>query len=330
MRCAHRKFLHLAAAAAVLTFASVIPVAFPSQEARSQTAATIKIIVPFPAGGTADILARILGEQISRTQGVTILIENRPGAGAIIGTEAASRAAPDGNTLLLTATGVVISPHLRKVSYNPMTSFEPICQLTSTPLVVVVNSASPYRTLAELLDAARAKPGVLTVAGVPATISQIAFEMLKRAANVDMTFIPYPGGAPAVSALLGNQVTSFFLPYAGLEEQLKAGKLRALASASRTRSESLSDVPTVAESGYKDFEADFWNGLLAPAKTSKETVSRLAGWFAAAIQAPEVKARLVAQGLYPVGTCGAEFGALLRKQYDEFGRTIREANIKTE
>jgi len=154
--------------------------------------------------------------------------------------------------------------------------------------------------------------------------------MLKHAANVDMTFVPFPGGAPAVSALLGNHVTSVFLPYGGLEEQLRAGKLRALATASRTRSEPLPDVPTIAESGYKDYETDFWNGVVAPAKTPQKTVSQLAGWFAAAMQVPEVKAKLVAQSLYPVGKCGADFGALLHKQYDEFGRIIREANIKAE
>ncbi len=330
MRHPRRTFLHLAAAVAVLTVVSVIAVTLPSQEARSQTTRTIKIVVPLPPGGAADILARILGEQISRNQGLTVVIENRPGAGTVIGTEAVSRAAPDGNTLLVAAPAFVISPHLRKLNYDPLTSFEPICQLTSTPTVLLVNSASPYRTLADLLDAARARPGSLTMASVPGSPLHLAFEMLKRAANVDMTFVPYPGGAPAVSALLGNHVTSVFLPYAGLEEQLKAGKLRALASASRTRSEPLPDVPTVAESGYKDYEIDFWNGVLAPAKTPKETVSQLAGWFAAAMQVPEVKAKLVAQSLYPVGMCGADFGALLRKQYDEFGRIIREANIKAE
>src|SRR5262249_13447094 len=154
-----------------------------------QTGHAIKIVVPLPAGGTADILARLLGEQIGRDRGVTLVVENRPGAGTIIGTEAAARAAPDGNTLLLTASGVIITPPLRKVNYDPLAGFAPICRLTSTPLVLVVNGASPYRTLAEFLDAARARPGTLTVAGVPATISQIAFEMLKRDAKVDLAFV---------------------------------------------------------------------------------------------------------------------------------------------
>jgi len=321
-----RSFLLLASAAA-LTVTFALPALFPSQGARSQPTRTIKIVVPLPAGGTADILARILGDQIGSTQGLNVLIENRPGAGTVIGTEAVSRAAPDGNTLLAAAPALVITPHLRKLNYDPLMSFEPICQLTTTPTVLLVNSASPYRSLGDLLDAARAKPGSLSMAGVVGSPLHLAFEMLKRAANVDMTFVPYPGGAPAVSALLGNHVTSVFLPYAGLEDQLKAGRLRAIASATRTRSEPLPDVPTVAESGYKDYEVEFWNGVLAPAKTPKETVSQLAEWFVAAMQVPEVKSKLVAQSLYPVGLCGAPFRALLRKQYEEYGRIVREANI---
>src|SRR5207248_5328406 len=149
------------------------------------------------------------------------------------------------------------------------------------------------------LSAARTKPGQLTLAGAgPATSLHIAFEMLKRAADVDMTFVPYPGDAPAVNALLGGHVTSAFTSYPGLAEHLKAGKLRALATASQARDEPLPDVPTIAEAGFKDYETDFWNGLVAPAKTPKETVSQLAGWFTAALRLPEVKAKLVLMGLY--------------------------------
>jgi tripartite-type tricarboxylate transporter receptor subunit TctC len=147
-------------------------------------------------------------------QGQSMLIENRPGASTIIGTEAVSRAAPDGKTLLVAPPDFVINPHLRKVNYDPATSFEPICHLASSPLVITVNTASPYRTLADLFDAARAKPGALTLASAgPATVSHIAFEILKRAANLDMSFIPYPGGAPSVNALLGEHVTSALTDY---------------------------------------------------------------------------------------------------------------------
>ena len=237
MRLPRRNVLHLATAAVALT----IVCGMPSQEARSQAPRTIKIVVPLAPGGTADTLARILGEQIGRARGVTVVIENRPGGGTVTGTEAVSRAAPDGNTLLVTAPAFVISPHLRRRNYDPLTSFEPICQLTRTPMVIAVNSASPYRTLADFLEAGRTNPGGLTVASVPGSIAHVAFEMLKRAAKVDLTFVPYPGDAPAVNDLLGGHVASVLVPYAGVVgEQMKAGTLRVLASGSRTRSDPLS------------------------------------------------------------------------------------------
>ncbi len=331
MKPPHRRFPPLAAGAVILAGLSGLLLTLTGEGAWSQAASPIKIIVPNPAGGVADVIARLLAEQISRAQGPTILIENRPGAGTVVGTEATARAAPDGNTLLISANPFLISPLLRKLTYDPLTSFEPICYLARTPTVIVVNTASPYRTLADLLNAARVKPGDLTVAGLgPGSATQIAFEMLKREANIDMTFVSYPGAGPAVNALLGGHVTSMFGNYTDAAEQLKAGKLHALATAARTRIEPLPEVPTVAESGYQDYEVDVWFGIFAPAKTPKDTLARLAGWFSAAVQAPEVKAKLIAQGLFPVGTCGADFASFLRKQYDDYGRVIREANIKAE
>jgi tripartite-type tricarboxylate transporter receptor subunit TctC len=331
MKLRRRQFLHLAARAVALPVICAIAVALTGHGAWSQKARTIKIVVPVSPGGVIDTLARLLGEQIGRAQGHTILIENRAGAGGVIAAEAVSRAAPDGNTLLMTSPDMLIPQHLRKLNYDLLTSFEPICDLVSAPTVIVVNSASPYRTLADLLGAARAKPGDLTLAGTgPATSIQIAFEMLRRAANVDITFLPYPGAAPAINALLGDHVTSVLATSSTGSEQLNAGKLRALATASRMRIEPLPEVPTVAESGYKDYGLDYWVGALAPAKTPKETVSQFAGWFTAALQTPELRAKLVPLGLYSVGMCGADFSGLLRKQYDDFGRVIREANIKAE
>ena len=329
MKLSRRTFLHQAGGVAILSGVFGI---FPSGHgAWAQAARTIKIVVPFAAGGGADILARLLAEQIGRLQGLTIVVENRPGAGTAIGTEAVARANPDGNTVLIMNNSLVINPHLRKLNYHPLTSFESICSLVQSPQVIVVNSASPYRTLADLLDAARAKPGELTLASIgPASTLHIAFEMLKLAANVNMIFVPYSGTAPSINALLGQHVTSVFSSYTAVSEQLTAGKLRALATASRSRAQPLPDVPTIAESGYKGIEADLWYGLFAPAKMPKETVSQLADWFKAAVQAPEVQPKLAAQGLYSVGICGAEFAAFVRGQYDEYGRVIREANIKVE
>ena len=318
----------LAAVAAALTLLSVTLV---DNGAWSQATRTIKTVVPYAPGGVADILARLLAEQVGRAGGPTLVIENRPGAGGVIGTEVVARAAPDGNTLLIVSTPFAIDPLLRKVNYDPLTSFEPICYLVDAPTVIVVNSASPYRTLADLLNAARARPGELTLASIgPGSSFHLGFEMLKRAAKVDMTFIPYPGNAPALNAVLGEHVTSMFGTYSNVAEYLKAGTLRALAVATSTRAEALPDVPTLAESGYKDVEADAWFGAFAPAKTPAATISQIEGWFTAAMRVPEVKAKLVGQGLYPVGSCGADFASYLRKQYDTNGRIIREANIKPE
>jgi tripartite-type tricarboxylate transporter receptor subunit TctC len=321
------RFLHLAVAAVapLIVFSSVF-----GHEAWSQTR-TIRIVVPFPPGGPTDFLARVLAEQIGRAQGPTIIVENRPGAGSVVGTDAASRAAPDGNTLLMFSKESVINPHVRKVSYDPLQSFEPICRLVTSPTVYSVNSASPYRTLADLIDAARAKPDTFSLAASgPASPFQIGFEVLKRAADVRITFVPFPGGAPAVNALLGGHVTSTFGTYSIVSEHVKAGKLRVIAVASRTRLDALPDVPTVRELGYRDYEVDIWYGLVAPARTPKESIVELAGWLTAAMQVPEVRAKLAVQGLDPATMCGADFSALLRKQFDEYGQIIREANIKAE
>jgi tripartite-type tricarboxylate transporter receptor subunit TctC len=297
----------------------------------SQAARTIRTIVPYAPGGAPDMLARLLGDEISRTHGPTMVTENRPGAGAIIGTEAVSRAAPDGNTLLITANAFVINPHLHKVNYDPLSSFEPICHLVSVPALIVVNATSPYRTLTDLLDAARAKPGEVTMASPgPGTTFHIALEMLKRAAGVSITYVPYAATPPALNALFGDHVTSVFTDLASSGEQLRSGKVRALASATRTRIATMPDVPTVAELGYKDYEAEIWFGVVAPAHTPKATTAELAGWFAAAMQAPEVKSKLAVQALSPVGKCGADFTTHLRQQYEDYGRVIRASNIKAE
>jgi tripartite-type tricarboxylate transporter receptor subunit TctC len=190
----------------------------------SQTNRTIKIVVAVPPGGNTDIVARVLADQIGRAHGPAMVIENRPGAGSAIATEAVARAAPDGNTLLIAGNSFVVNPHLRKVNYDPLASFEPICYLVTSPTVIVVNAASPYRTLTDLINAARAKPGDLTLASVgPGSAAHIAIEILKRAADVNLTFVPYPGTAPAVNALLGEHVTSVLANVTDVVEQVKAG-----------------------------------------------------------------------------------------------------------
>jgi len=201
----------------------------------------------------------------------------------------------------------------------------------SSPQVIVVNGTSPYRSLGEMLDAARARPGELTLASVgPATTQEIAFEVLKRLAGVNMIHVPFNGNAPAVNALLGNHVNSALANYSEVVEQVHDGKLRALATTSAARIDLLPGVPTVAELGFKNFEADVWFGAIVPAKTPARTVSELAAWLTAALDAPAVRPKLANLGLYVVGRCGTEFAADLRRRFDEYGRAIRESNIKGE
>jgi tripartite-type tricarboxylate transporter receptor subunit TctC len=310
---------------------AAILILLSSQSGRTQNLGNIKIIVPFPAGGAADILIRILAEEIYRARGVSMLIETRPGAGSVIGTEAAARAVPDGSTLLINANSFVISPSLRTLSYDPLTSFVPICHLASTPMIAVVQSSSPYRTLAEFFDAARSRPGELTLASLgPATAQHLAFELLKRQAKADINFVPYPGNVPAINTLLGGHVTSSLANYPDVIAHIRGGNLRGLATTSRTRVDGLPDVPTVAELGFEDFEAEVWNGIVAPANTPPYRISQFISWFTAASAMPDVRLKLAAQGITPTMICGAEFGAFLSRQRAEYARVIREANIKAE
>jgi len=308
-----------------------LAIAAGDHPAWSQAVRAIRVVISVPPGGSIDLLVRILADHISSTKNQSIIVESRPGAGGIIAAEAVARAAPDGNTLLINNNGMIINSILRKVSYDPQASFEPICYLVTTPQLIVVNGASPYRALGELLDAARSKPAELSIASVgPNTTQHIAIERLKRLARADLTYVPYPGGATTVNALLGAHVTAAVLNWSEIGEQLSAGKVHALATMAGKRIEPLPDLPTVSESGYRDFETDVWFGLVAPARTPKETVAQLIEWFGAALLAPEVRSKLTAQALYPNPRCGAEFGAYIQRQSDLFRRLIRELNIKTE
>jgi tripartite-type tricarboxylate transporter receptor subunit TctC len=232
--------------------------------------------------------------------------------------------------LLVVPNSFVVAPQLHKANYDAIASFTPICSLVATPTVLAVNKSSPYRTLADLVAAAQAEPGKLTVGSGGGAALQLNFEMLQQATHIRTTFVPFSGTVPAVIAALGGHVDAVFSDFPTIWPQIKSGALHALATGVRTRLESLPEVPTIDESGYKGYEAEIWYGLFAPAKTPAEVTARLAGWFAAAVQDAGIKAKLAAQGLRPVGLCGVEFGAQVRAQYEMFGRVIREAGIKVE
>jgi tripartite-type tricarboxylate transporter receptor subunit TctC len=321
-------FLRLVAGGAAL--AAVTGSQLLATPAWPQAAKVIKIIVPYPPGGAADVVARTIADQVGKLQGPTMVVENRPGAGTVIGSEDVLRSAPDGTTLLFTNNSTLLVAHLRKLDFDPLSSFVPICNIAVTPAVVIVAGSSPYQTLGDLIAAARAKPNDLTFAAALGAVSHVGFEMLLHAANVQMRLIPYPGTPQQTAAVMAGQVDTALVEYPTSAGLVRAGKLRAIAVGSPRRFTALPDVPTIAESGFKDYEMELWYGFLAPAKTPQPAVAALTDWFAKAVQAPEARARFAAQGTAPSGACGAMFGAYLRKQYDDYGRAIREANIQAE
>ena len=314
----------IGAALALLLVAAADHAAWPQSR-------TIRVILPVPPGGAIDIFSRIIAELISNDAGVNMIVESKPGAGGIIAAEYVAHAAPDGNTVLSNNNGIIVSSILHKVNYDPLTSFEPICDLVTTPQIVVVNSASPYHTLAELLDAARAKPGEPSIASVgPNTTQHLGIERLKKLANADLTYVPYPGGSTTINALLGNHITAAVLNWSEIGQQITAGSARALATMAATHIEPLPDLPTVSESGFPGFETDVWFGVVAPAQTPKDNVAQLNDWFRAAVLVPQVKAKLVDLALYPNPKCGADFAAHIRRQTELYTGLVHDLGIKAD
>jgi len=298
--------------------------------ASAQTSRTIRLVVPYTPASGPDIVSRLMADQVGRAQGVTMLVENRPGGGTTIGTEAVARAAPDGSTVLLVANSFVVNAALKKGNYDVSTSFEPVCQLASTPILIVARSDSPYKSIDDFIAAARASPGALSVAGSPSSSLQIAYEVFKRAANVELTYVPFGGTGPAINNLMGGHVVAVSADYPTTVPHLRSGALRPLVTAAAKRLEPLPDVPTFAEAGLGRYEDEIFYGVMAPAKTPDDTVRQLSGWLTDAMNAAETKPRLAPQGLFASIRCGSEFGAYLRTMVENYGRVVREANIKPE
>jgi tripartite-type tricarboxylate transporter receptor subunit TctC len=313
-----------------MLIAAVLALALPGA-ASAQNGRTIRLIVPYPPGGSADVLARIVSQQINATAGTNIIIENRPGAGTVTATDYVSRQPADGNTALIMSNSFVINSHMRKLNYDPLTSFAPVCNLVTSPNLIVVNSSSPYRTLADLIAASKARPGEITMASVgPATTQHIGFLQLNLASKAQMTYVPYPGGAPAVNALLGEHVTAVFENYSEAVEHLKAGKVRALAATGARRISLLPDLPTIAEQGYPGYDVEVWLGMVVPAGTPQPLTAQLGEWFTDAMKVPAVHDKLATLGLYPAGQCGADFTKLIRARDAEYAKIMQEAGIKGE
>ncbi|MFM2210117.1 MAG: hypothetical protein RIQ96_1760 [Pseudomonadota bacterium] len=316
----------IATAAAVAT-TSVAGTAF----AQTFPSRPLRIVVPFPPGGTGDVQARLIGEFMSRELGQPVVVENKPGAGTIIGTQQVAQAAPDGHTLLLMANSFVINAKLRGASlpYPGLKAFEPVACLTNSPQAIAVNSATPWRTFKEWMDAVKAKPDTVSYSAFgPATAQHIAAEILVRAAGLRMTYVPFPGGAPAVNAALAGHVQTVLANVNEIQAHAESGKLRMLAVTTPQRLAALPNVPTVSESGVPGYEAAAWFGLCVPAGTPKDVVARLSRAAANAVSDAEIGKRLVAAGLQPYVMDPARFAAHINEQFALYSKVIDEAGIK--
>jgi len=299
--------------------------------AHAQSAKTLRLIVPFPPGGSTDILARAIGARLGPALGQTVVIDNKPGAGGSMGAAEAARSEPDGNTLLMAHIGVLaVNPALYpKLPYDPLKSFVPVAWVARVPNVLVVNATSPIKSLADLIAQARAHPGRMSYSsGGNGSAAHISFEYLKLKANFFMLHIPYRGTAPSVTDLLGGQVDATFTGAPAVLPQVRNGRLRALAVSSPQRLPTLPDVPTVAESGFPGFDADQWYGIVVPAGTPAPLVARLNAEINQALQTPAVAQQLAAEGAIPTPGSPKAFGDLIAREIPRWTHVVKAGNVK--
>jgi tripartite-type tricarboxylate transporter receptor subunit TctC len=292
----------------------------------------VRFIVPSAAGGGTDIIARSVAHKLSESLGQPFVVDNRPGAGQMIGIELAAKSPADGHTILMAASTLAINPIMyKKVSYDPLRDFAPITQAASLPNVLVVHPSLPVHSVAELIAYARQRPGQLNFASAGVgTSPQMSVELLKSMAGIDMVHIPYKGTSPGVVDLLAGQVSVMAPNLLTALPHIKAGKLRALAVTSAKRSEALPEVPTVAESGLPGYDSTQWYGVLAPAGTSRAIVARLHDEIVRALREPEVRQRLAADGAEPVGSSPEEFAAFIKSEIDKWAKVASAAGIRPE
>jgi tripartite-type tricarboxylate transporter receptor subunit TctC len=301
-----------------------------SARAQSFPAKPIRFIVPLAPGGSADMLARLVGQHLSQRLGQPVVVEMRPGGGTVIGTAQVAKAPADGYTLLFASNSLVINAKLRSnLSYDGIKAFEPVAMMVSSPQVLAVNTASPYRTFKQWLAAARAQPGTVSLASLgPDTTQHMASEMLQHTSGTQLIYAPYSGGALAVNAVLGGHVDTVLGNLAEMSAHIEADRLRPLAVTTRSRLSALPQVPTIAESGYPGFEAIAWFGVAAPAGTPHEVINLLADGVKSAMNDAEIRQQLLTFSLQPDYLGPAEFAAHIAQQYQHYARIIEEAHIQ--
>jgi tripartite-type tricarboxylate transporter receptor subunit TctC len=301
--------------------------------AQSYPSRPIKLIVPFPAGGGTDAVAREVANKVATQQGWTVIIDNRPGSGGNLGVDAAAKATPDGYTIVLGQTSnLAINPTLySKLPYNPVKDLAPIGLIASSPLVLVVASDSPYKTLADLIAAAKARPDAINYASSGSgTVAHLAVEQFQKLAGIKLTHVPYKGAAQGATDLIGGQIQLYMSSIPTLIGHIRNGKMRALAVTSDKRVNDLPSVPTVGESGYKGFEAVTWFGLAGPAAMPKDAVTKLNGAFNKALQDAEVKKKLEGQGVDVLGGTPEQFGKLIQDDIGRWGKAVKESGAKVD
>ena len=305
--------------------------ACPAEAQTNYPAKPVKLIVGFPPGGGNDIIARLVGAKLQEAWGQAVLVENKPGANAIIATDLVAKSAPDGYTLLVGASGAMtFNPGLySKLPYDPQRDFAPVTMLGSFPLILAVNPGLAANSVKELIALAKAQSGKLNYAA-GSTPFQLAAELFRLQAGVSINHIPYKGSAAMVNATMANEVQLIFVDSGPAVPQVRAGRLRALAVTSRTRAPALPEVPTMAEAGMPDYEVVLWTSLFAPAGTPRPVVEAIHGQVVKSLQLPDVRERLAGIGVDPVGNTPEQLGAILKADIDKWTAVAKSAGVKAE
>jgi tripartite-type tricarboxylate transporter receptor subunit TctC len=293
----------------------------------------VRLVVPFPPGGINDLLARVTAQKLSESLGQNVVVENRPGAGGTIGSNAVAKAPADGYSLLFGATSTVaVSPNLyANLPYEPIKDFAPIVQLASVGSVLVVHPAVPAATIGALVALARERPGTLNFGSAGSGASQhMGGELLKSMAGVDMVHVPYKGGAQAMMDLVAGQISFMIEPIPTALPHIRSGKVRALAVSTPRRAAAVPELPTIAESGYPGYDLTIWFGLLAPAGTPREVIARVNGDIVKILATPDMRERLAAQGAEPVGDSPEQFAAHIRREIARWGEVVKASGAKVD
>lgn len=292
----------------------------------------IRIIVPQSAGGSTDVVARVVAQRLTDVLGQSVIVDNRPGAGSLNGTDLVAKAAPDGYTLLTVAASFTINPSLhRNLPFDPITDFAPVTQLAALPHILIVHPSVPAKSVKELIALAKSRPGQINYAssGI-ATSTHLAAELFKHMTATDMVNVPYKGGAPAMVAMLAGECQVNFATISTALPQIRSGKLRALAVTTRKRSVAAPEFPTLAESGVPGYDHSSWVGTLAPAKTPQPVIAKLHAESARIVQMPEIRAVLLRDGLESLGDTPKEFSDTIKAEVAKWAKVVKAAGIKAE